>query len=372
MAEKRQRRNPNLHFGFNSSVTLKEIQLKIMVPLLRIRFRLMLILAASIATLLVVSANSAIAQSQEAGSRQIVLDEFMRARPVKSAETPGAVSNSKARGRKRPAAAASPLNKRPTYHRVGGTLLPNSASSKPSGPNSTRPAGNEELGITLWRLRPSKQNDSGARLLVMESSQTGEWTPERMEVDSPLKVSERVRISIESPRAGYLYVVDREQYADGSLGDAYLIFPTTRTRNGDNKVRPGKLIDIPAQEDTPNYFTLVPSPSRSDQVAEVLSFIVTSQPLKGLPITDKPLKVSKSDIAKWEKTWSSEVERLEMNGGAGRAWTEEEKAASATSSSRLLTQEEPAPQTVYRILAKATGSLLVTVPLRYGGSKSPQ
>ncbi len=200
----------------------------------------------------------------------------------------------------------------------------------------------------------------------MESSQSSQWTPERIEVDTPLKVGDRVRISVESPRAGHLYVVDREQYADGSLGDAYLIFPTQRTRGGDNRVRPGKLIDIPAQEDNPSYFTLVPSPSRSDQVAEVLSFIVTPQPLEGLPISDKPLKVSKSDIAKWEKNWSSEVERFEMNGGAGRAWTKEEKAASATSSTRLLTQEEPAPQTVYRIVSRNKNAVLVTVPLRYG------
>jgi hypothetical protein len=300
--------------------------------------------------------------TQEGASRQIVLEEFMRARPAKSAETSVAVSNSKARSRTRASSALNRL-KRTTYRRARGALT--SASSKRPGSN---PAGSEELGLTLWRLRPSRQNDSGARLLVMESSQT-EWTPERIEADTPLKVSERVRISVESPRAGYLYVVDREQYADGSLSDAYLIFPTTRTRNGDNQVRPGKLIDIPAQEDNPNYFTLVPSPSRSDQVAEVLSFIVTSKPLENLPISEKPLKVSKSDIAKWEKIWSSEVERLEMNGGAGRAWTNEEKAASATSSSRLLTQEEPAPQTVYRIVAKGTGSLLVTVPLRYGNSK---
>jgi len=303
------------------------------------------------------------AQTQEGTSRQIVLEEFMRGRPAKSAETPAAVSNSKAQTRKRPPSAAISNTKRPTYRRASGAALPLSASSKRPGSNA---AHSEELGVTLWRLRPSKQNDSGARLLVMESSQEGEWTPERMEVETRLKVGERVRISVESPRTGYLYVVDREQYADGSLGDAYLIFPTTRTRNGDNKVRPGKLIDIPAQEDTPNYFTLVPSPSRSDQVAEVLSFIVTSQPLQSLPITDKPIRVSKSDIAKWEKNWSSEVERFEMNGGAGRAWTNEEKAAGATSSSRLLTQEEPAPQTVYRIVAKTTGSLLVTVPLRYG------
>ena len=81
----------------------------------------------------------------------------------------------------------------------------------------------------------------------MESSQSSQWTPERIEVDTPLKVNDRVRLSVESPRDGYLYVIDREQYADGSLGDAYLIFPTRRTRGGDNRVRPGKLIDIPAQ-----------------------------------------------------------------------------------------------------------------------------
>ncbi len=304
-------------------------------------------------------AFSVIVQPQEAGSRQIVLEEFIRARPAKSAETPTVVSSSKARSRTRVSSAVNRL-KRTTYHRASGALT--SASSKRPGSN---PAGSEELGLTLWRLRPSKPNDSGARLLVMESSQPGEWTPERIEADTPLKIGERVRISVESPRAGYLYVVDREQYADGSLGDAYLIFPTTRTRNGDNKVRPGKLIDIPAQEDNPNYFTLVPSPSRSDQVAEVLSFIVTSKPLENLPISERPLKVSKSDIAKWEKIWSSEVERLEMNGGAGQAWTNEEKAASATSSSRLLTQEEPPPQTVYRTFSTSKTAVLVTVPLRY-------
>jgi len=301
---------------------------------------------------------TALAQSQDEGSRQIVLDEFTKARPAKNTATPSP-SNSSGQTRPRPATATIRVARRPTYHRAY-------TSSKRPAPNPAQPATSEELGVTLWRLRQSKPNDSGARLLVMENSHSTHWTPERIEADTPLNIGERVRLSVESPRAGYLYVVDREQYADGSLGDAYLIFPTRSTRGGDNRVVPGRLIDIPAQEDDPNYFTLVPSPSRSDQVAEVLSFIVTPQPLEGLPITDKPLKVSKSDIAKWEKTWSSEVERFEMNGGAGRVWTKEEQAASASASSRLLTQEEPAPQTVYRISSRSKTAILVTVPLRYG------
>ena len=101
-------------------------------------------------------------------------------------------------------------------------------------------------------------------------------------------------------------------------------------------------------------------------MAEVLSFIVAPAPLSNLPISDKPLKLSKADIAKWEQTWSSEVERFEMNGGAGRAWTNEEKAAGAMAGSRLLTQEEPAPQTVYRMATRGKNTILVTVPLRYG------
>ena len=199
----------------------------------------------------------------------------------------------------------------------------------------------------------------------METAGSAQWTPQRIEIDSPLKIGERVRLSIESPRAGFLYVIDREQYADGSLGDAYLIFPTTRTRGGDNRVQSGKLIDIPAQEDSPSYFTLVPSPSRNDQVAEVLTIMVAPQPISDLELSETPIRLSKADVAKWERTLSSGFERFEMVGGAGKAWTTVEKEASAMSSSRLLNQEEPAPQTIYRVASKSKNTFLVTVPLRY-------
>lgn len=294
-------------------------------------------------------------QEQQDKSRQIIRDEFTRARPSPTPDkrqTPPRTGN-------RPTAGARPRYKRKTPGPV--------VTTSPRPPvGTTEIAGTMEIGITIWRLRPSSGNDAGARVLVMEKAQTSQWTPERVEADTQLRVGERVRISVESPRAGYLYVIDREQHADGSLGAAYLIFPTTRTRGGDNQVRPGRLIDIPAQEDNPSYFTLTPTAGRSDQVAEVLTFIVTAQPLEGLPISDNPLRVSNSDVAKWETTWSSEVERFEMEGGLGLTWTAAEKEAGSTTSGRLLTQEEPAPQTIYRISSKSKNSFLVTVPLRYG------
>ena len=289
-----------------------------------------------------------ITKSQGDGSRQIVLEEFTRARPpATSAKAPATV---------RTGPRKSTSSKGPRYVLKSPSVI---ATMKPNSEVM-------EIGVTIWRLRPATGNDGGARMLVMENAQTTQWVPQRIEADTPLQVGERVRLSIESPRAGYLYVIDREQYADGSFGDAYLIFPTLRTRGGDNQVRPGRLIDIPAQEDNPSYFTLVPSASRSDQVAEILSIIVTPEPLANLRLTDRPLKISKSDVAKWEASGSVEVERFEMVGGAGMPWSKVEMAASAAGSARILTQEEPAPQTIYRIGSKSRNAFMVTVPLRYG------
>ena len=85
-------------------------------------------------------------------------------------------------------------------------------------------------------------------------------------------------------------MIDRERYAGGSTGDPYLIFPTTRTRGGDNRVAPGQIIEIPGQDDRPNFFT--PRRSRLDQTGELLTVIVTPQPIAGITIGDKPLPLS--------------------------------------------------------------------------------
>ena len=245
--------------------------------------------------------------------------------------------------------------KPPVYRRTGTARI---------GRRGARPPATEEIGVTVWRLRPSRESDQGGRVLVLDGLKQTQYTPERIEAGTPLNVGDRVRITVESPRPGFLYIVDREQYADGSFGEPMLIFPTLKTRGGDNRVMPGKLIDIPAQEDQYSYFTAQPAGSRRDQVAEVLTVILAP---KALPVTigDQPLPVLPSQISLWEKLWGGATETLELVDGAGRTWTNEEKAASAANG-RQLTQAGPPPQTVYRVVARTTGGpLMVTVPLRY-------
>jgi hypothetical protein len=269
--------------------------------------------------------------AQEESSRQIIPEEFVKARPAKSA----ASSTSKQRSQYRSATKKAMTT--PTENR-------------------------QQLGLTIWRLRPAKVTDQSARIIVQEGEESVEWTPERVAADTPLKMGEKIRFSFESPQPGFLYVIDREKYADGSVGEPYLIFPTTRTRGGDNKVAPGHIIEIPAQDDRPNYFTL--KQTRVDQVGELVTVIISAQPLEEIIIGDKALKLAPELLSKWEKQWGATTEKFEMAGGEGRVWTKAEQQAGADAT-RQLTQDDPGPQTIYRVAVKPGTPVFVNIGLKY-------
>jgi len=216
------------------------------------------------------------------------------------------------------------------------------------------------VGVTLWRLRPATARDSGERIIVLDDSDAKEYLPERISPETKLGQGDKLRISVEGARNGYLYVVDREQYADGTLGPPYLIFPTTRTLNGDNKVTVGMLTEIPAQVDSPPFFTV--RKSRPDHVAEVLNVVVAPNPIEGITITDKAQQLTSEQVSAWEKQWNSGVGFLEMS-QPGQAWTKEERDAAGT---RALTPTAPAPQLLfYRTAALANQPMFVKLQLWY-------
>ncbi len=219
------------------------------------------------------------------------------------------------------------------------------------------------VGVTVWQLREPARTDTGERLLAHQGGEVEEWIPSRVAADKRLVEGDRVRLSIEAARGGYLYVIDREQFSDGKSGDAYLIFPTTVTRGGDNRVAAGRVVEIPAQDDAPPYFRL--RRSRPDQTAEVLNIVVSSKPLEGLTIGDRPVLVPAAQLAIWERSWGGPVGRLEMPAGVGQAWTKVEKDA-GFNRQRTLTPDEPRPQTIfYQANSKADEPVMVKLTLRY-------
>ncbi|MGH9764682.1 MAG: hypothetical protein ACREAC_27925, partial [Blastocatellia bacterium] len=167
-----------------------------------------------------------------------------------------------------------------------------------------------------------------------------------------------------SSKPGYLYVIDQEQYSDGSKGDPYLIFPTTRMREGNNRVEPGLLVELPDQNDRPNYWTL--TRQRPDEVSENLTLLVAPKPIAEIRPSRQPIKLSRDLLKEWQSKWEVQAQHLELEGGAGTQWTEQEKSAGA-GGTRMLTQDDPSPQTVYRVNPKPGNPILVRVPLKIGG-----
>lgn len=224
------------------------------------------------------------------------------------------------------------------------------------------PAQQGTLGVTLWRLRPSAPSDGASvRLPVLQPGPNGpaEWTPERVQSGYRFADGDYVRLGIESPHNGYLYVIDREQRSDGTLTSPTLIFPTLRIRGGDNRVFAGRLTEIPGESDTPPYLTLrLGGPG---QTGELLSLVIAPQPLPGVKIQRDYQVIPSEQFESWRR-WRVAATRLELQGGAGRTWTAAERAA-GHEGERTLRQEEPAPQTLYRVPTAPGRPFLIEVPL---------
>ena len=213
-----------------------------------------------------------------------------------------------------------------------------------------------KVGVTIWRLQGDGSKDLG---------QEGEeaQTLEQVEVSTQLAIGSKVRLGIEPlSHDGYLYIIDREQFADGSYGTPHLIFPTLRTRKGNNLVHAFERVLIPKR---PSYFRINPSSTGKSQTAEVLTIIISPTELQ-LPeaLGDKSMTLSADLVKEWEIKLSTPVVELEMVGSAGET-TGAKDLGQVGEESQQLTADDPYPQTVYRATIKRGGAMLVTLPLRF-------
>jgi hypothetical protein len=237
--------------------------------------------------------------------------------------------------RPKPKRRTGPPEKPKSYHQASPPLAKPLDKSSPS---------TLKVGVTIWKVE--RVNDG----------QSTKEVARRVEADTKFHEGDLLRLSIESPRTGFLYVVDRDWFSDGSSGETKLIFPLL---GEDNELEAGKLIDIPAGHDTP--FKASP---KSNQAGEMLTIIITSARLS-LALSKDFLPISKAQLTEWEKMWSGITERFEMNGGAGLTRTLEEQEAASPTGSRQLTRDDPSPQTIYYLSPRSRDGLLFNLLLSY-------
>jgi len=282
---------------------------------------------------------SGLARRSQDTVRTIVSDDFTKNRPKGRGQRNSARKSGKVSEGSSSSGRSYRLASSPTIRRASKT-------------NLSFPA---HLGLTIWKLR--RVDDSRALLQVRgKGADPWGWIAERVEADTVFQAGDHLRFSIESPRAGYLYVIDRDWFTDGSSGATNLIFPM---RGDDNRLQAGRLIDIPAQDQAP--FKATPEPN---QAGEILTIIVTSSPLT-LPISDKALPISNTQLVEWEEMWGAMAERFEMRGGTGQVRTRQEQQAAARKGTRQLTRDDPAPQTIYFLAPKNSGAFLFNLKLFY-------
>jgi hypothetical protein len=213
--------------------------------------------------------------------------------------------------------------------------------------NVKRSVKTEQIGVTFWRLRPIAADDGDD--VPVFSVRVGDgrenWTAERVNSTTRFREGDRVRFTVESSRTGYLYIVNREFYADGTTGAANIIFPTLRTRGGDNRVAAGSLVDIPASTDSVSYFTI--KPKRRDYAGEEIFVLITKEKLP-LDLGLKALPLDAPRLDKWSLDWGATVDIYDAADGEGIAMTNAELSVAQTAT-RALEQEEPLPQTIYKV-----------------------
>jgi hypothetical protein len=223
-----------------------------------------------------------------------------------------------------------------------------------------RQKGDLMLGVTAWRLRHSTTEDSERDLVHEGPSGPQRYIPERLAADSRLSEGDKVRISIEAAIAGFLYVVSREEYANGTYGKPQLIFPTGRIRGGKNAVQPGEFIEIPEWNNSTPYFTL--RRSKPSETGEQLFLLLSKQRLAEIHTTGESQPLDPATLEDWTRKWGSKTRMLDDPARAGSPITPVEHDAAARG--RRLTHSDPVPQFLFRSSNEGQDALLAQYTIR--------
>ncbi len=229
------------------------------------------------------------------------------------------------------------------------------------------PAGTEygQVGITFWRV------DYGSSKGIEEVGK--EQTQDRLDINATYTNGDTFRINVVSPTGGYLYIVDQEQYSDGSIGPAVLAFPTLGIRKGNNLIQAWESVQIPAYPKVWRFKsrTLVEGEVRKVQTAELLTIIISPKPLIDHSlITDKQLAFTKGEFESWKTKWktTTTVQQFDMENSTGKVVDARSKGVEEVGTEAATNDEELDAQTTYQLAIKPGTPIMVTVPLRFASA----
>jgi hypothetical protein len=250
------------------------------------------------------------------------------------------------------------------------------------------------MGITLWRVRLATETETQTSQTIIEKmiwdNRERDVVITRISDESLITDNDLIQMSIEylphgdgarvspSNQVGYLYVVNQEQFSDGSLGKARMIFPTLQTYKGDNRVLGGKIVTLPEPR---RPFRIERSTSGQSQAYEVYTIILSPKPLNielSQPLTRRAMDLPRDLVAIWQRSWGVGAVRADLRDGLGQMRTTRELGANGNTNDERdtkdtdedLTQDDSPPQIVFRKIVRFGEAMAVTVKLPFK-EKSP-
>lgn len=312
--------------------------------------------------------------SAQEGSKSIKSEEYLAKRPADAPGGGAASSSANASKVTRPVAG----NRNNTGRSKSGKVTqPGQAPPSfvyivdknfPEGP----PPRNYEyvrMGVTVWRLSPSQCpiQDCPLPKASADSSKGLIDTVTRVDDDVPLNNGERVRLGLESlAQSGYVYIIDREQFADGSLGEGFLIFPTRKIDGGKNWAQPGQQFHLPRAG---GCFCVKSRNTQKVLVADVLTVILSPNPLLAAEeIGAVAIPVPVSLISFLSRADREKTFRALLRGASGLPQTAQEQSAGAKGlfdTEPVLTQNDLPPQTFFQSMVPIGKVAVFNFSLKY-------
>ena len=235
-------------------------------------------------------------------------------------------------------------------------------------------AGYAMVGFNVWRVRYATPPDAADTEAARETVEDGEIVAERIDDGDYMRVGDRFKLSVESltedllpDRGGYLYIVNREQYADGSFGRALLLFPNAATFNGENLIKTDQPVELPRPP--MRAYRIKRGSNRPDYVAETYTIIVSPWKfwLPPLNTVEGQTEIPTQLFEEWERKFGGRSPRASLRDGVGKLRTRREQRVGTretVEADEPLTQSDPLPQTVLRAVVKKGSPAMVTVALK--------
>src|SRR5262249_12495399 len=135
------------------------------------------------------------------------------------------------------------------------------------------------------------------RIILRKKGRSEEKTvmmvPARAQSATIFSDGDLLKISIEPPFASYIYLINREQYRDGSYSEPYLVFPTSADVGRNDQAFPGRLIFLPSGNDDDKFELARLNPDGVEKMAEAFTIILSERRLEVLPplVDDSPRRL---------------------------------------------------------------------------------